>query len=723
MNDMDVELTEAFIEWLDEYVQEHALDFMEEKFHSTLHDTLTQYAYEYVGISDWVNAQHKKESISKIIPSIVSSTYNDDETDTFNEELAEDVEQAVEEALQYFFRYCVHPRSIGVEWKHDDTDSTSEMDVHLETNLPELDVDDSGTHVHTFLNPLLHNPSPSKVELASRIAWMRAQPQPAQRTPEWYAMRTTLLSASNIYKALGSECAKNALIYEKCKGYQDFQQTSSGTASVVVHHLSNDNGDRNDSDQESDTSATDTPNATTKKTVYLSPVVAPTTTSSSVAYTPAPAPALFPKCTNTETAMHWGVKYEPVTAEWYEHTYQCELGEFGCIRHATHSFLGASPDGVVVSPQSPRYGRMIEIKNVVSRKLTGVPKKEYWVQMQMQMEVCNLEHCDFIETRFTEYENINAFLQDAPACDATCTDNCFDDANAWKNEFRRIDRTATGKWKGVMLHFFNPATGDPVYVRKPFSSHLYFNQMMGWRSAELEKYTTAPYMYTFVSTIYWKLEQVSEVVVQRNRDWFRAAFPAFDSIWKIIETERTEGFEHRGTKPRIAKSATTATSTTTSISCMTADADANTFLTLSSRSLSLPIPPNHSTSIFKSVSTHSNNAFLALARKTIQRTAEQTDASSSSSRSSSVSPVSINTVSGSSSPLSIPSIVSSPSSPAPPSRSSCPPHTFVPVSASNAVFPTATDTRKIIQHSRTATNATTGSSFLAFSANKMKSDS
>ena len=47
-----------------------------------------------------------------------------------------------------------------------------------------------------------------------------------------------------------------------------------------------------------------------------------------------------------------------------------------------------------------RYGRLVEIKNIVNREITGIPKKEYWVQMQLQMEVTDLDECDFLETRF-----------------------------------------------------------------------------------------------------------------------------------------------------------------------------------------------------------------------------------------------------------------------------------------------------------------------------------
>ena len=61
--------------------------------------------------------------------------------------------------------------------------------------------------------------------------------------------------------------------------------------------------------------------------------------------------------------------------------------DFGCIKDKNYSFLGASPDGINVDDTSPLFGRMLEIKNIVNREITGEPKKEYWIQMQMQMNI------------------------------------------------------------------------------------------------------------------------------------------------------------------------------------------------------------------------------------------------------------------------------------------------------------------------------------------------
>ena len=131
---------------------------------------------------------------------------------------------------------------------------------------------------------------------------------------------------------------------------------------------------------------------------------------------------IFEKCQplNTEkfnyvsltSPMHWGQKYEPVSVELYEHIYNAKVSDFGCIPHRTLDFLAASPDGIVTEEGSLRYGRMLEVKNIVNREINGIPKMEYWVQMQVQMEVCELNECDFLETRFIEYASLAEYEAD-----------------------------------------------------------------------------------------------------------------------------------------------------------------------------------------------------------------------------------------------------------------------------------------------------------------------
>ena len=243
---------------------------------------------------------------------------------------------------------------------------------------------------------------------------------------------------------------------------------------------------------------------------------------------------IFEKCQplNTEkynsnvsltSPMHWGQKYEPLSIMLYEHIYKAKVSDFGCIPHRTLDFLAASPDGIVTQESSSRYGRMLEVKNIVNREITGIPKMEYWVQMQFQMEVCELNECDFLETRFTEYDGEEAFLADKFV---THTPTLV---------------TPTLKYKGMLMLFFT-GSGKPVYEYAPLlATEEIYEQ---WQEEMMEKNRTL----TWIKNIYWKLDQLSCVLVLRNKLWFSAVIPQLKEIWAIIEKEKHNGYSHREPK-------------------------------------------------------------------------------------------------------------------------------------------------------------------------------
>ena len=215
-----------------------------------------------------------------------------------------------------------------------------------------------------------------------------------------------------------------------------------------------------------------------------------------------------------DSPMHWGQKYEPLSVMLYEQLYGAKVSDFGCIPHRTLEFLAASPDGIVTDENSLRYGRMLEVKNIVNREITGIPKMEYWIQMQLQMEVCELNECDFLETRFTEYLNKDDYEND----------------------------TTTDK-KGMMMLFMSSA-GKPIYEYAPLHvsvSVSVSNSIDDWQEAMMEKNSTL----TWIKNIYWKLDQLSCVLVLRNKVWFKAIVPQLKDIWATIEKEKQSGYSHR----------------------------------------------------------------------------------------------------------------------------------------------------------------------------------
>lgn len=221
-----------------------------------------------------------------------------------------------------------------------------------------------------------------------------------------------------------------------------------------------------------------------------------------------------PETVNVNSPLHWGQKYEPLSVLIYEKMYDTTIEDFGCIQHPTYNFVGASPDGINIDKNSDRYGRMLEIKNPFSREITGIPKKEYWVQTQLQMEVCDLDECDFLETKFIEYH----------------------DYNSYKNDIE-------GKMKGIFIHF-HAKNGKPFYSYKPLDI-INQDDINIWEGNTLSLYQSEPYNYTYMKFIYWKLEKLSCVLVVRNIEWFKNNIAQLERVWKTIEKERISGYEHR----------------------------------------------------------------------------------------------------------------------------------------------------------------------------------
>jgi putative phage-type endonuclease len=240
------------------------------------------------------------------------------------------------------------------------------------------------------------------------------------------------------------------------------------------------------------------------------------------------------KSVSMNSPLHWGQKYEPISTMLYELLYSTTVEDFGCIKHDKIDFIGASPDGINTDPNSPRYGRMLEIKNIVNRDITGIPKKMYWIQMQVQMEVCGLDECDFFETRFIEYESREKFLEDTGG---------------------KYYLTHANKNKGVMLCLLDK-TRLPIYEYAPLELSS-TNELDNWVNKYKEIHEKKGHLY--VKTIYWKLTEMSCVLVCRNQHWFNAAVPFFEQVWRTIELERVNGYAHRAPKRTKVKTDTIVT--------------------------------------------------------------------------------------------------------------------------------------------------------------------
>lgn len=311
---------------------------------------------------------------------------------------------------------------------------------------------------------------------------IQQQNQTEQRTDAWYARRHSLITASSAWKVFGTDSVVNQLIYEKCKPYVSSTAGDDSTQPFV----------------------------------------------------------------NVESPLHWGQKYEYLSAEIYQRRNNTRLGEFGCIQHSDprFSFLGGSPDGINIDELSPLFGRMVEIKNIVNRDITGIPKEEYWIQMQIQMETCDMDACDFVETRFVEYEDPQDYYDDVQI---DCTYSGGTNSSCWG------DDDGDNAARGIIIYFVDLETRKPHYVYMPFE-YTDVDIQEAWIINTISRFETdaEKRKYVWIRNIYWKLDQYSCVLVRRNRVWFSAyAASRIEAVWRTIEMERVSGYAHRAPKKRI----------------------------------------------------------------------------------------------------------------------------------------------------------------------------
>jgi hypothetical protein len=155
------------------------------------------------------------------------------------------------------------------------------------------------------------------------------------------------------------------------------------------------------------------------------------------------------------------------------------------MKHPTEH-LGASPDGLIIT-EGPKYGRLVEIKCPYSRKVgNGIPE-DYWIQMQIQLEVTNLYECEYFEVEIASKTSKNL-----------------------NPEFSNIDGEVYLLYK------------DDVY------SYNYDN--------------IVPEGYDLIEKIPYAITKVHNELVLRDKQWFENTLPKQHAFWEDVEKARKGEF-------------------------------------------------------------------------------------------------------------------------------------------------------------------------------------
>ena len=196
--------------------------------------------------------------------------------------------------------------------------------------------------------------------LRNRVKTLLKKPQPVQRSPEWFANRNTLVTASEAASCLTTSkkvCERYANLYD------------------ISNFKYNDTKSANSYEKMND-------------------------------YILKKCKAFYGEKVFFDSVYTlWGKKYEQIAVNLYKRKNNTDVYDFGLLKHPYLKWLGASPDGITPD------GVMLEIKCPYSRKIKPnyVPF-HYYIQVQIQLEVALLETADFMECEIKELDTLEDYI-------------------------------------------------------------------------------------------------------------------------------------------------------------------------------------------------------------------------------------------------------------------------------------------------------------------------
>jgi putative phage-type endonuclease len=202
-------------------------------------------------------------------------------------------------------------------------------------------------------------------------------------------------------------------------------------------------------------------------------------------------------------ALVWGTQFEPIAKQIYESLHGIKIIDTSCVKHPEHEFLGASPDGIIVTDdlEDPRYGQLVEFKCPITRDFddsTPVPTN-YIHQMQLQMECTGLDVCQYAEFKFRTMNYSEWMDTDAEYKSAYIL---FEDGTLKYKDYTDASSFVDWKEKLINEHLFDPFTSQ---------------------------------------TVFWTLTKHKFQTVAKDPTWIETHLPYFQTTWREIQEHRIAG--------------------------------------------------------------------------------------------------------------------------------------------------------------------------------------
>ena len=380
---------------------------------------------------------------------------------------------------------------------------TTIIDSKINSSTMKLD----SSNIDSFLNENPNGEStsttPTNIDELIRNIESRDLSKGLQRNASWQENRILKVTASECWRALGSKISMNSFIEEKVKKYNDFRKDS---RSIETRKF------------------------------FSGPLI-------------------------------HGETYEPVAKWFFENLFFVRVRDnFGVIRHKEFDYLGASPDGLIVSSHRkdqtdqtesikstttvPQVGELLEIKCPTSRNLSSgietVPTK-YFHQMQMQMETCEIPVCNYFEVIINETSDLRELTR-------MIIHHLYLNKNVpgKLQDFGILKRISEIGKKGKPVAMIN----RPFYLTELLkelqisiefdlslfedpSKEEYENYVYSKLLTIINHVRTVPDDTTYLNPLkelrYFHIENYSYIRVQRNMDWLITSLPRFQECHERIK--------------------------------------------------------------------------------------------------------------------------------------------------------------------------------------------
>ncbi len=221
-----------------------------------------------------------------------------------------------------------------------------------------------------------------------------------------------------------------------------------------------------------------------------------------------------------------GNKYENAMCMIHSYLNNVKTEEYSIIEHDKHKFIGASPDGICSkfnldgTKYNKKIGTMVEIK--CPMKIKDEVPIHYWCQVQTQLEVCDLDKCDFIQGEIKEYKNFIEFFNDR------------DEDRFWISKEHK-------NFRGIIIQVM---TKEQMKDKDGYisSKHVYppklnmtYNDYAEWIIENRGKsHMIDGEEHYFDKFLYWKIEKYKLISVKRDKVWFEKSLPIFEQFWDYV---------------------------------------------------------------------------------------------------------------------------------------------------------------------------------------------